>query len=164
MDIVINMNWIDLSNILQKCIIIKMLHSFGKDFQDEILYNIIRRFTKKYCKVMLYYSNSDLKGVSIYWSRDKFLYLDKFFILTKKNGYGTKMLETFINYYRNENKLIWRTDLLTSKFYLKNSDVIKHFEIGRKINERKVYLGNLNKKFYWEYEDIYDITIKSCFT
>jgi len=163
MDTIINMSWIELSDLLQKFIIIKLVDSFGKNLQDEIIYNIMDRFTKKSCKVILHYSNSDLKGVCIYWRRDKFIYLDKFFTLTKKNGYGTKTLDYFMKCYGNENKLLWRTDLLTSNFYLKNSDVIKHFEIGKNISERKVYLGNSNKNFYWEYEDIYDITIKSCF-
>lgn len=172
MDTIININWIELSDTFQKFIIIKLLDSFNKKSCDEIIYYIIDRFTKKSCKLCLYYNNLQLKGVCVYWTTYKFFYLDKFFTLTKKSGYGIKMLDYFIKYHGDkneninviENKLIWRTDPLTSKFYLKNSDVIKHFEVENSSGDKKVYLGTKNKKHNWEYEDIYDITIKSCFT
>jgi len=142
------------------------LISFNKIYLNKnynVINNIRRRFTKKSCIVNLHYEDFDMKGICISWYHNKYLYLDKFFVFSSKKGIGISMLDTFIRKYSNENKLIWRTDTLTSRFYLKHKDVIEHFEINSfgENNKRKVYLGT--GKINWEYEDIYDLNIKSCF-
>ena len=170
-------NWNDLSSIFQSFIIDNLLISFNKVYlKDQFFNNIRERFTKKDCIINLYYEESILKGICVSWYCDKYLYLDKFFILFDKKGLGvgSAMLNEFIKKYGNgngnerDNKLLWRTDSLTSKFYLKHSDVIKHFELNHHndknkdtILDRKVYLGV--GKINWEYEDLYELNIRSCF-
>jgi hypothetical protein len=79
-----------------------------------------------------------------------------------------------LNEYLNEknsinkvNKIILRTDEKTSYFYIKN-DMKQHIKINDNyIKDKKcIYFGNkLNSssRFIWEYEDIYDLKINSCF-
>lgn len=152
-------NWIDLNLSFQKFIINKLITSFNKKIYA--IDNIMDRFTKQACIVNLYYHDYVLKGICISWHCNKYLYLDKFFTFSNKKGIGSLMLDKFIKKYSNKNKILWRTDSLTSQFYLKNKDVIKLFEIDTFNNDRKVYLGT--NKINWEYEDIYNLNVKSCF-
>lgn len=175
----ISINFIDLNESLKKYILKSMLISFNKlippyFLNNNILIDIYNRFTKKSCIVNLYYINNILHGVCISWlinSSNKYIYLDKFFSLKQKNGIGKEMLNLFIEKYTNnninnninnksiiKNKLLWRTDISTSLFYNKNNKVIIHFK-NEKYN--KIYMGV--NRIIWEYEDIYDIKIKSCF-
>jgi len=181
--ILIDIKWIDLNVLFQTFIIHKLLISFGK-MEDDVndytfkINNIRQRFMKQSCMVNLYCENFVIKGICISWQCNNFLYLDKFFTFSSKKGIGSLMLNAFIQkYYENENenetvnnmnKLIWRTDKSTSKFYLKHPKVIEYFEVNHHLmkhhlnnNERKLYLGV--GKTIWEYEDIYDLNIKSCF-
>jgi hypothetical protein len=169
----IHIKWIDLSDSFQMFIINKMLICFNKNQNENNLINEIKmRFTKKSCMVDLYYSDKILNGICISWNTNQFIYLDKFFSIHSKSGTGTHMLQLFIETYTYihtdsndnilKNKLIlWRTDVPTSLFYLKNNNVNKFFTHTID-NKSFVYLG-VNKKI-WEYEDIHDLQIKSCFT
>lgn len=167
----ISLYWIDINERMKNFIINKMLLSFGKKWNE----NIYSRFTKKNCIVDLYYENNLLEGVCISWSYNNYIYLDKFFSINFKKGVGTKMLNLFIeknidkstnetrNESRNEsiiNKILWRTDLSTSLFYSKNINVITHSE--NKFNNNNIVYMGVNR-ITWEYEDIYNIKIKSCF-
>jgi hypothetical protein len=74
------------------------------------------------------------------------------------------MLTTFVEDIYNEHsftlfkkKLLLRTDTKTSSFYLKHPLIIHLFT-----NKKYIYLGS-NHKHRWEYEDLYDINIDSCF-
>lgn len=160
----IHMNWNDISIKYQEFIIYTMLTRFNKLNQNII--NIVDRFTKKKCIIEFYYDyinntkDIEIKGICILWKCNKFIYLDKFFTTINNTikGTGTNMLSEFINKYSN-NTLLWRTDKKTSEFYLKNENVIKYFE-----NKKYVYLGiRKTNHFSWEYEDIYDLNVKSCF-
>lgn len=160
----ISLCWIDINERMKYYIINKMLSSFGKKWNKDI-YN---RFTKKSSIVDLYYENNILECVSISWSCNDYFYLDKFFSINHKKGVGSKMLSLFIEKYNKKYKLLWRTDLLTSQFYIKNKNVISHFIVhnnknNNNNNETKsiIYMG-INKKL-WEYEDIYNLNVKSCF-
>jgi hypothetical protein len=162
----ISLSFLELNESLKKHILKSMLISFDKFFIPNILNNdinieIYNRFTKKSCIVDLYYDDNKLQGVCISWSCNKYIYLDKFFSLKLKNGIGKSMLDLFIQKYNNNNtnnKLLWRTDTSTSLFYKKNNKIITHFE-----NKEYdiVYMGVNN--IIWEYEDIYNIKLKSCF-
>lgn len=164
MKIFTEIKWIDMSISFQTFIINNLLISFNKTSLKDILLcnNIKERFTKQSCIVNLYYEGFILKGICISWFFNKYLYLDKFFVLPNNKGFGvgTSMLNEFITRYSNTNKILWRTEDITSKFYLKNTSVIKYFEINLE-QERKVYLGT--GKINWEYEDLYNLNIKSCF-
>lgn len=168
----ISIHFIDLSEKLKYHIINSMLISFNKTGtiknQNDYQY-IYDRFHKKSCMVHLYYEDSKLQGVSIIWSYNNYIYLDKFFSLNIKKRIGTKMLDLLINIYNNnqsiernnqyKNKILWRTDIQTSLFYLKHPKIITHF---KNTKYDITYMGV--KRIIWEYEDIYNIKIKSCFT
>jgi len=171
-----SINWIELSDLFQTFIIYKMLHRFSKEdlkYKSQTIKNIKDRFTKNSCLVWLYYNKLELQGVCISWKCNKFIFLDKFFTLTNKIGNGTKMLNKFISSNINCCKdLIWRTSKPTSKFYLKNSHVRKYFDLSETrdikqnedhANNIKIYLGVRMGNKYWEYEDIYDLKVESCF-
>lgn len=161
----ISIYFIDLSEALKYHIIKSMLISFNKINTIKYYTDIYNRFNKKYCIAHLYYEDTILQGVSITWSCNNYIYLDKFFSLNIKKRIGTKMLDLFIDKYENiernneyKTKLLWRTNFSTSLFYLKNKKVINHFK-----NQKNdiVYMGVNN--IIWEYEDIYNLKIKSCF-
>lgn len=154
----VEINWIELNQTFQTFIIDKLLMSFNKKKVE--IDSIMERFTKRSCIVNLYYEDFVLKGICISWYCNKYLYLDKFFVFSGKKGIGSLMLDEYINKYSHKNKMLWRTDTSTPRFYLKHKEVIKHFENG----EKKIYLGNNKISWgFWEYEDIYDLNIKSCF-
>jgi hypothetical protein len=165
----IHVNWNDISIKYQEFIIYNMLVRFNKlnQNQNQNIINILDRFTKKKCIIEFYYEHLnnkkdiEMKGICILWKCNKFIYLDKFFTTVKNTikGTGTLILSEFIDKYSN-NTLMWRTDKKTSEFYLKNENVIKYFE-----NNKYVYLGirKTTNRFSWEYEDIYDLNVKSCF-
>lgn len=168
-------NWIELSDLFQRFIIYKMLDCFGREdlkYKTQTIKNIENRFTKNSCLIWLYYNKLGIQGICISWKCNKFIFLDKFFTLINKTGNGTKMLNNFISSNINYCKdLIWRTSKPTSKFYLKNSHVRKYFDLSetRDIkndennNNIKIYLGVSMGNKYWEYEDIYDLKVESCF-
>jgi hypothetical protein len=170
----ISLYWTDINERMKQYIINKMLLSFNKLWNEDI-YN---RFTKKSCIVDLYYENNILEGVCISWCCNNYFYLDKFFSINHKKGVGSKMISLYIEKYSKHHKLLWRTDLLTSQFYNKHKNVISHFIINKTNNINNniinnnilnsnnssksiIYMG-VNKKI-WEYEDIYNLKIKSCF-
>lgn len=161
----IHMNWNDISIKYQEFIIYTMLARFNKLNENQNIINIAERFTKKKCIIEFYYESLnntkdiEMKGICILWKCNKFIYLDKFFTTVNTKGTGTLILSEFIDKYSN-NTLLWRTDKKTSEFYLKNEDVIKYFE-----NNKNIYLGirKTTNHFNWEYEDIYDLNVKSCF-
>jgi len=166
----IHVKWIDLSESLQMYIINKMLLCFNIH-ETNLIHQIKMRFTKQSCIVDLYYVNQILNGICISWNTNQFRYLDKFFSIHSKHGIGTHMLQLFIETYKKNlndfnnnilNKMIvWRTNIQTSNFYLKNKNVNQFFT-HTVDNKPNVYLGVNQKR--WEYEDIYDLNIKSCFT
>jgi len=157
----IDFNWNELNKSIQTFIIYKMLNSFNETVDDNFL-NINERFSKNKCVVNLYCVNGIVQGVCISWNADKFIYLDKFFSINFKKGVGSGMLNLFIEKYRNHN-IIWRTNEDIAKFYLRNKSV--HTFFNYKINREKeyVFMYVKNKKFFWEYEDICNFKIKSCF-
>ena len=166
MRFIISVKWIDIPYFFQCFIMKRMKRSFNKPYNyDENLH----RFTKKSCMVDLYYENQILEGICISWitSNHRFIYLDKFFSVNFKPGIGKQMLNHFIEKNDNNNRsIIWRCDKDVSAFYLKHDKVIKYFDYN--INHKDVvYLGvkmNQNQNQHrWEYEDIYDLKIKSCF-
>jgi hypothetical protein len=72
----------------------------------------------------------------------------------------TKFLEHIYNEHSftlSNTKLLLRTDVKTSYFYLKHPTITNLFT-----NKKYIYLGT-NDKYYWEYEDLYDINVDSCF-
>lgn len=162
-------NWIDLTSTLQSFIIDNLLISFNKcSLKTYVFDNIRVRFTKRDCITNLYYEDGVLKGICISWFCNKYLYMDKFFILLDKKGLGVgrSMLNEFVKRYGNDNgnNLLWRTDSLTSKFYLKHHDVNKHFDFEINYHNdknKKVYLGV--GKINWEYEDLHELKVRSCF-
>jgi hypothetical protein len=156
----INTNWIELNKTLQSFIIHKMLNSFNEKKYNKIL-NIYERFSKKKCVVNLYYENNNLEGICISWKIDKFIYLDKFFSINFKKGVGGSMLKLFIEKYKNDN-VIWRTNEDLTYFYLKNNSVNKFFNYGTNHEKDYVFMGIKNHVF-WEYEDINNLKINSCF-
>lgn len=159
--------WVDLSHTLQDSIISIMFKQFNKPLDHEAYY----RFVKTSCTVDLYYENKILEGICISWITPncRFLYLDKFFSVNFKPGVGKYMLDRFIE--KNINKMIrsydnrsiiWRCNHNVSSFYFKHNKVKKYF--NHKINNKDIiYLGVRINKQLWEYEDIYDLNIKSCF-
>lgn len=171
----ISIHFTELSETLKYNIIKSMLISFNKfsyflninnikNYKNICNYSeIYNRFNKKSCIVYLYYEDIILQGVAITWAYNNYIYLDKFFSLNLKRGIGTKLLKLVVDKYEtNERKInqkiLWRTNISTSIFYLKHPKVITHF-----INKRNdiIYMG-INR-IIWEYEDIYNIKIKSCF-
>lgn len=170
------LNWIDLNQSLQRNIINKMLKSFNKSIKCELelffYTNINNRFSKKSCKVLLYYEEQILEGICIYWtdSTYHFIYLDKFFSVNLKPGIGKTMLNLFISTIHNDrsdnknlNSILWRTTPAISLFYLKHPSVVKYFNFifNKNKNKNIVYMG-IGKRI-WEYEDIYNLKIISCF-
>lgn len=138
-----------------KLLCISFNHIYSIDFYNKI--NI--RLTINSAIIGLLIENQLVEGVIIFWKCNKFIYLDKFFSVNFKKGVGSIMLAHFLQYIDNS-KLLLRTDNKTSGFYL------KHPKIGHLFTNKKyVYLGTNDSsiKFHWEYEDIYDINIESCF-
>lgn len=156
--------WIDLSYSLQTFILNTMVKQFNKPFNDD---EIHYRFIKSSCLVDLYYENYVLEGICVTWisSNRRFLYLDKFFSMNFKSGVGKHMLNCFIeNYNTNMRFIVWRCDDKVLPFYLKHNKVTKYFNY--KTNNKNInYLGirQNNQSQSWEYEDMYDLKIKSCF-
>jgi len=159
MTLIISLNWIDLNKTLKSYIIYKMLNSFKKN--DYTSLNIDERFSKKKCVVDLYYENEKLEGVCIFWKINKFIYLDKFFSINFKNGVGSRMLNLFIDKYKSNN-IIWRTNEELVYFYLKNKFITKLFNYRSTCDKDYVFMG-IKKILYWEYEDLHNLNIKSCF-
>ena len=162
MNTLIGINWIDLNSCFQSFIIKQMLIRFNKTYNNDIH----NRFSKKDCIIDLYYENNNIEGICISWTTHTFIYLDKFFSLHLNKGVGTRMLDLFINKYNNkfymyENKnILLRSGPSTCNFYLKHSSINKYFNYISN-NKEVVYLGV--GKYTWEYEDIYNINIQSCF-
>lgn len=182
------LDWNEMNGSLKIFIIQLLCKSFNKnDMYNLTFYNKLDlRFTIKKSKIGFFFDNNDnnanniknnnqyliLEGIVIYWKCNKFIYLDKLFSInpTHKKGIGSKMLNEYLNEQNSinkVNKIILRTDEKTSYFYIKN-DMKKHIQINENyINDKKcIYFGNKlipSSDFIWEYEDIYDLKINSCF-
>jgi len=159
MTLIITLNWIDLNKKLKSFIICKMLNSFKKN--DNQSFKIDERFSKKKCVIDLYYENEKLEGACIFWKINKFMYLDKFFSINFKKGVGIRMLNLFIDKYKHDN-IIWRTNEDLVEFYLKHKCIKKLFNYRSADDKDYVFMG-IKKRLFWEYEDIYNLNINSCF-
>ena len=165
----IHIKWIDLSYDIQLFIMREMLVAFNKSHINHTIHDFCdqtnKRFSKHSCMVDLYYDNWIMKGVCIYWNTNRFVYLDKLFSIdVKTKGIGSHMLNAFIDKWilhnTNHKHIVWRTNPDTCLFYLKDKRVIKYFNTKQK-NKELVYLGVGRQS--WEYEDIYELIIPSCF-
>lgn len=114
--------WIDLSCALQSRILQDISNSFGKPVTDPL------RFFRPSCLVWFYRESSSLNGdaIAITFRIGDAHYLDKFFVITKKNGIGRRFLAEWIE--SLDSRLIrpvrWRTDeTLAQKFYGKHPAV-----------------------------------------
>lgn len=153
--------WIDLNESMKIHITQILCNSFNHKYTLEFYNKINIRFSKKLAIVGLFIDNKIIEGILIFWKYKRFLYLDKFFSVNFKKGVGIKMLNYFLEYieqnkYNPCKKILLRTDDKIRNFYLKNPKLIHLFT-----NKKYVYLGT--SKSHWEYEDIYDIKIDSCF-
>lgn len=160
--------WNEINETIKINIITLMCKSFNRNYSIDFYNKINIRFTLNSSIIGLFIENQTIEGILIFWKYKRFIYLDKFFSVNFKKGMGSVMLMQFLEYieqykYSYYKKLLLRTDDKTSRFYLKHPKIKKIFE-----NKKYVYLGTNDdnvktSKFHWEYEDIYDINIESCF-
>lgn len=158
--------WNDLNETIKINITTIMCNSFNHKHTLDFYNKINIRFSKKLAIIGLFIENEIVEGVLIFWKCERFIYLDKFFSVNFKKGIGNRMLTLFLEYIEHKykdscsNKLLLRTNDKTIHFYLKHPKIIYLFS-----NKKYVYLGknDTSIKFHWEYEDIYDINIDSCF-
>jgi hypothetical protein len=156
--------WNDLNSSIKMHIVHLMCNSFNHKYTVDFYNKINIRFNKKSAIIGLFIENEIVEGILVFWKCNRFVYLDKFFSVNVKTGIGSKMLTTFLEDICNEHsftlfnkKLLLRTNTKTSYFYLKHPTIINLFT-----NKKYIYLGTDHKN-HWEYEDLYDINVDSCF-
>ena len=159
------LKWNELNESIKIYIIQLLCISFNHTYTIEFYNKTNIRFSQKSTIIGLFIENEIVEGILIFWKCKTFIYLDKFFSVNFKKGIGSIMLIQFLEYLEKNKhiysmKLLLRTDTKTSHFYLKTSKIIHLFT-----NKKYVYLGTNCKdiKMSWEYEDVYDITVESCF-
>lgn len=157
--------WNELNESIKIYIIQLLCTSFNYTYSIEFYNKINIRFSQKSAIIGLFTENEIVEGILIFWKCERFVYLDKFFSVNFKKGIGSIMLSQFLEYIDKQvdfdsKKILLRTNHKTSDFYLKNSKMVILFT-----NKKYVYLGTNDKNHMirWEYEDIYDINIESCF-
>lgn len=159
-------NWNELNTSIKTYIIKLLCNSFNHEYSIDFYNKINLRFSLNSSIIGLFIENQTIEGILIFWKYKRFVYLDKFFSVNFKRGIGSVMLNKFLEhieqykYKSYSNKLLLRTDDKTSAFYLKHPKIKNLFK-----NKKYVYLGttHISSNFNWEYEDIYDINIESCF-
>lgn len=157
--------WNELNTSIKTYIIKLLCNSFNHEYSIDFYNKINLRFSLNSSIIGLFIDNQTIEGILIFWKYKRFVYLDKFFSVNFKKGIGSVMLNKFLEhieqykYKSYSNKLLLRTHDKTSAFYLKHPKIKNLFK-----NKKYVYLGtHVSSNFHWEYEDIYDINIESCF-